>query len=85
MFKAPRRDFFKLWDSKPPKPKPKSKCKTKLKECRKLVKELRKNQKPKPRGGLSEWQNHLNKYRSSNPNIPFRQAQKNASITWRQL
>jgi len=75
-----------LWDKKPKpikKKKTKSNCKTKLKACNKLVKELRKNQKPVSRGGLPAWRKHLQNYRNKHPNVPFRQAQKNASVIWK--
>lgn len=35
-------------------------------------------------GGLSSWQAFLSNYRSQNPNMPFRQAQKQAAVLYKQ-
>ena len=40
---------------------------------------------PKPNtGGLKSWQAFLSNYRSQNPNMPFRQAQKQAAVLYKQ-
>jgi len=55
--------------------KEKQKCKVK-KTTKKVVK--------KNTGGLGAWRDFLNNYRSQNPNISYRQAQREASILYRQ-
>jgi len=60
-------------------PKPKKKRKVK-----KVVKKNTKKVVKKNTGGLSDWRVFLNNYRSQNPNVPYRQAQKQASILYKQ-
>jgi len=54
--------------------------KKKYKKCKKTNKPI----KPKQQGGLKEWQIFLTKYRTQNPTVPFRQAQKQASVLYKQ-
>lgn len=48
-----------------------------------VVQDLNKPKKKKNTGGLATWQVFLNNYRSQNPNMPYREAQRNASVLFK--
>ena len=65
------------------------KCKTRLSKCKKRTNLYeRQSTKTMPvrrnTTGLSTWRDFLNKYRSQNPNMSYREAQKQASILYKQ-
>jgi hypothetical protein len=71
------------------KPRTLTDCEKELKKVkRKLKKEKQKCKVKKTvkknTGGLSAWRDFLNNYRSQNPNMSYRQAQKQASILYKQ-
>ena len=68
------------------KPKPKKNYEKLYKKCRKQLKTCKSQPKARPKSAnpLGAWRTFLNQYRAENPGISYRQAQKQASVLYKQ-